>query len=166
MAMNDERSTILVVEDDAATQRFLADNLSADGYDVLVADTARDALRLLERKYPDLAVVDLGLPDADGLALIERVRGADGVATRLNPEVPLLVVTGRGGELDRLRGFEKGADDVVVKPMASMFARLQAWIHGAESASTPRLPRRRFHRVPRGSLPKCPRPGRFRRLRP
>ena len=58
----------------AATRTFLADNLTADGYDVLVADTARDALRLLERKYPDLALIDLGLPDGDGLALVERVR--------------------------------------------------------------------------------------------
>jgi DNA-binding response OmpR family regulator len=113
--MTDERSTILVVEDDAATRTFLADNLSADGYEVLVAETARDALRLLERKYPDLAIVDLGLPDVDGLALVERVRAADGVATRLNPDVPLLVLTGRDGELDRVRGFERGADDYVVK---------------------------------------------------
>lgn len=143
MGVNDERSTILVVEDDAATQRFLADNLSADGYDVLVADTARDALRLLERKYPDLAVVDLGLPDADGLALIERVRGADGVATRLNPEVPLLVLTGRGGELDRLRGFEKGADDVVVKPFSYPELRLRIGALLRRTARRPRMGRLR-----------------------
>ena len=116
--MTHERSTILVVEDDAATATFLADNLLADGYEVLVAETARDGLRLLERKYPDLAVVDLGLPDADGLALIERVRRADGLATRINPDVPLLVLSGRGQELDRLRGFEKGADDYLVKPFS------------------------------------------------
>src|SRR5688572_17381773 len=122
--MTDERSTILVVEDDAGTRTFLADNLSADGFEVLVADTARDGLRLLERKYPDLAVVDLGLPDADGLALIERVRSADGLATRVNPEVPLLVLTGRGGELDRVRAFEKGADDVQVKPSPGLFAAI------------------------------------------
>ena len=68
--MTDDAATILVVEDDTATRTFLADNLTADGYDVLVADTARDALRLLERKYPDLALIDLGLPDGDGLALV------------------------------------------------------------------------------------------------
>jgi DNA-binding response OmpR family regulator len=126
--MNDERSTILVVEDDAATRTFLADNLAADGFEVLVAETARDALRMLERKYPDAVVVDLGLPDADGLALIARVRAADGVATRLNPEVPLLVLTGRGGELERLRGFQRGADDYVVKPFSyqELVLRLRA----------------------------------------
>jgi DNA-binding response OmpR family regulator len=114
--MEEDRATLLVVEDDPVTARFLADNLSADGYDLLVAETARDAVRLLERKYPDLALVDLGLPDGDGLALIDRVRRADGVASRLNPDIPLLVLTGRDGELDRLRGFERGADDYVVKP--------------------------------------------------
>jgi len=123
--VSDERATILVVEDEAATRTFLADNLTADGYDVLVAETARDGLRLLERKYPDLAVVDLGLPDADGLSLLERVRRADGVATRVNPEVPLLVLSGRGDELDRVRGFERGADDYLVKPFSYPELRLR-----------------------------------------
>lgn len=116
--MTDERATILIVEDDDATRTFLGDNLTADGHDVLVAETMRDGLRLLEYKYPDLAVVDLVLPDADGLELVERVRAADGVATRLNPDTPLLVLSGRAGELDRLRGFDRGADDYVVKPFS------------------------------------------------
>lgn len=113
-----DSATLLVVEDDPATATFLADNLTADGYEVLVADTARDAVRLLERKYPDLALVDLGLPDADGLTLIDRVRQADGVASRLNPDVALLAVTGRASELDVLRGLERGADDYVIKPFS------------------------------------------------
>jgi DNA-binding response OmpR family regulator len=142
--VNEERSTILVVEDDAATLRFLADNLTADGYEVLVADCARDGLRLLERKYPDLAVVDLGLPDADGLALVDRVRAADGVATRLNPEVPLLVLSGRGSELDRMRGFERGVDDYVVKPFAYGELRLRI---AALLRRTARRPRRGRLRV-------------------
>jgi len=116
--VTDERATILIVEDDDATRTFLGDNLTADGHDVLVAETMRDGLRLLEYKYPDLAVVDLVLPDADGLELVERVRAADGVATRLNPDTPLLVLSGRAGELDRLRGFDRGADDYVVKPFS------------------------------------------------
>jgi DNA-binding response OmpR family regulator len=116
--VTDERSTILVVEDDDATRTFLADNLTADDYDLLVADTAKDALRLLEYKFPDLAVVDLGLPDSDGLELIRRVRDADGVASRVNPDTPMLVLSGRCGELDRLRGLERGADDYMVKPFS------------------------------------------------
>jgi DNA-binding response OmpR family regulator len=120
--MNDERATILLVEDDSAERTFLADNLTADGYELLAADCARDGLRLLETKYPDLALVDLGLPDLDGLELITRVREADGVASRLNPNVALLAVTGRTGELDRVRGLERGADDYVCKLISYLLA--------------------------------------------
>ncbi len=116
--MTEDASTILVVEDDAATRTFLADNLTADGYELLVADTARDGLRLLETRFPDLALVDLGLPDASGFEVLRRVREADGVASRIDPLTPLVVVSGRTGELDRVRGFEKGADDYLCKPFS------------------------------------------------
>jgi len=157
--MHDDRNTLLVVEDDDATRTFLADNLTADGYDMLVADCARDGLRLLERKYPDLAIVDLGLPDADGLELIRRVREADGVATRLNPDTPLVVLTGRDGELDRLRGFERGADDYLVKPFAyrELLARIRALLRRADR-------RRRLGRLRVGELEVDP-PSREVRLR-
>ena len=132
--MDDERSTLLVVEDDTATRTFLADNLTADGYELLVADCARDGLRLLERKYPDLAVIDLRLPDYDGLELVRQVREADGVASRLNPDTPLLAISGRSGELDRLRGFERGLDDYVVKPFSypELLARIRALLRRSE----------------------------------
>src|SRR3712207_229631 len=109
----DEPSTILVVEDDDATRTFLADNLTADGYELLVADCARDGLRLLETKFPDVALVDVGLPDGSGLDVLRRVREADGVASRIDPATPFVLITGRDGELDRVRGFERGADDYV-----------------------------------------------------
>lgn len=115
---DDDASTILVVEDDDVTRAFLADNLSADGYDLLVADCARDARHLLERKFPDLALVDLNLPDASGFDLLRHVRTADGVATRIDPDLPLLVLTGRSSELDRVRGFDRGADDYLCKPFS------------------------------------------------
>jgi DNA-binding response OmpR family regulator len=72
----------------------------------------------MERKFPDLAIVDLGLPDLSGLELLERVRSADGVATRIDPHTPLVVLSGRTDELDRVRGFERGADDYVCKPFS------------------------------------------------
>jgi DNA-binding response OmpR family regulator len=109
---------ILLVEDDPALRTFLADNLSADGFELLVAETVQDGLRMLEYKQPDLALVDVALPDGSGLDLIARVRAADGIASRLDPQTPLVVLTGRGGELDRLRGFERGADDYVTKPFS------------------------------------------------
>ncbi|HEU4979330.1 MAG TPA: response regulator transcription factor [Solirubrobacteraceae bacterium] len=116
--MTQDADTILVVEDDAATRTFLADNLTADGYELLVAESAREGLRLLETKFPDLAVLDVGLPDGSGLDLVRRVRSADGVASRIDPSLPLLVISGRDGELDRLRGFERGCDDYVCKPFS------------------------------------------------
>jgi DNA-binding response OmpR family regulator len=116
--MNDDTATILVVEDDDATRTFLADNLTADGFELLVANSARDGIRLLETKFPDLAVIDIGLPDGSGLDLVQRVRDADGLSSRVDPRTPLLVVSGRDSELDRVRGFERGADDYVCKPFS------------------------------------------------
>ena len=111
-------ATLLLVEDDPVVRAFLADNLIADGYQVLTADTLADGLRLLEYKRPDLALVDVGLPDGSGLDLVTRVRAADRVATRLDPLLPLLIVSGRADELDRLRGFDRGCDDFVAKPFS------------------------------------------------
>ena len=115
---HDDTATILVVEDDDATRTFLADNLTADGFELLVADCARDGARLMETKFPDLALIDVGLPDGSGLDLVRRVREADGLASRVDPRTPLLVISGRDGELDRIRGFERGADDYVCKPFS------------------------------------------------
>jgi DNA-binding response OmpR family regulator len=123
--MTDTARTLLLVDDDAAVRTFLADNLTADGYDVLVAETAKDALRHLEYKQPDLALLDVCLPDASGLDVLRRVRAADGVATRLDPGTPVIVVSGRAGELDRVRGFEHGADDYIVKPFSYAELRLR-----------------------------------------
>jgi DNA-binding response OmpR family regulator len=116
--MHDDASTILLVEDDDATRTFLADNLTADGYDLVVAETVRDGARLIETKYPDLVVVDVGLPDGSGLDLLARVREADGLASRVDPFTPVIVLSGRAAEVDRVRGFERGADDYVAKPFA------------------------------------------------
>jgi DNA-binding response OmpR family regulator len=116
---------LLLVEDDPLLRTFLADNLTADGFELLLAEGVRDGLRLLEYKQPDLALVDVGLPDGSGLDLVTRVRSADGVASRLDPGVPLVVLTGRATELDRLRGFERGADDYVVKPFSYAELRLR-----------------------------------------
>jgi len=102
-----DTATLLLLEDDPLIRTFLADNLTADGYEVLVASTLEDAMRELEFKRPDLAIVDLKLPDGSGLELVRRVRAADGVG-RLDPELPLLMLSASGTELDRIRGFERG----------------------------------------------------------
>ncbi len=131
---HDPAATILLVEDDDATRTFLADNLTADGYELLVAATAADGLRLAETRYPDLAVIDVGLPDATGLALLDRVRRSDGVASRVDGDLPVIVLSGRAGELDRIRGFQRGADDYVTKPFSygELRARISALLRRAE----------------------------------
>lgn len=125
---------ILVIEDHHSTRRFLAENLTADGYEVIEADCVSEARRLLEKAFPDLAIVDLGLPDADGLELLSQVRDADRIAGRLDPDLPLLVLSGRVGELDRLRGFERGCDDYVLKPFSyqELNARIRALLRRTE----------------------------------
>jgi DNA-binding response OmpR family regulator len=123
--MTGDLPTILLVEDDPVLGTFLADNLSADGYEPVVAETLRDGLRELEYRRPDLAIVDLALPDGSGLELIGRVRRADGVASRVDPELPIVVLSGRASDVDRVRGFERGADDFVPKPFAYTELRLR-----------------------------------------
>jgi DNA-binding response OmpR family regulator len=123
--MTADPATLLLVEDDPIVRTFLADNLTADGYDLMVADSVGDALRVLELETPELAVVDVRLPDGSGLDLIRHVRAADGIVSRLDPALPFVVLSGCDGELDRVRGFEHGADDYVTKPFAYGELRLR-----------------------------------------
>ena len=109
---------LLIVEDDEATAAFLSDNLGADGFAVACATGAAEAIRAVEVRHPALILLDLTLEDGDGLDVLDRVRAADGIASRIDPDVPVIVITGRGGEADRVRGFVRGADDYVVKPFS------------------------------------------------
>jgi DNA-binding response OmpR family regulator len=115
---------ILIVEDDRVTRTFLADNLVADGHEPLLADCARDALRLARTHGPEAVLLDLGLPDRDGLRLLEELRSGE-AGGRIDPDLPVVVLTGRADELDRIRGLERGADDYVVKPFSYPELRLR-----------------------------------------
>jgi DNA-binding response OmpR family regulator len=143
--MDREREqTVLVVEDDEATAAFLADNLRADAFRVSLAAGEGEALRAIEVRRPDLVLLDLRLGEGDGLRLLDRIRAADGLASRIDPDLPVIVLTGRAGELDRIRGFARGADDYVVKPFAyaELLARIRAVLRRAA-----RRPRRGVLRV-------------------
>src|SRR6476619_5004476 len=144
---HDTPATILVAEDDATTRTFLADELSADGYELLVAETATDAVRLLGTKFPDLVILDVGLPDRSGLEVVRRVRAADGAVDRIDRDTPLLVLSGRCGEVDRVRAFEHGADDFLAKPFSypELRGRVAALLRRADR-------RRRVGRVRVGTL--------------
>lgn len=127
--MNGGNRRVLVVENDERTAAFLADNLTADGFQVAVASEAGEAVRAIEVRRPDVVVLDLGLDNgSSGLDVLDRVRRADGLATRIDPLLPVIVLTGHGAETDRLRGFARGADDFVVKPFfyGELLARLRA----------------------------------------
>ena len=83
---------------------------------MLPAPSASDALRLCRYNHPDLLLLDLSLPDASGLDVLREIRDADGVESRFDPHLPVIVLTGRGAEVDRVRGLDAGADDYLTKP--------------------------------------------------
>jgi DNA-binding response OmpR family regulator len=126
--------SVLVVEDDQATRAFLLDNLAADGFRVAGASGAGEGLRAIEVRQPSLVVLDLGLEDGSGLVLLDRVRAADGLASRVDPDLPVIVLSGRAGDADRVRSFARGADDHLCKPFlyAELLARVRALLRRAE----------------------------------
>ena len=105
--------TILVAEEHPATRNFLIDNLAADGYRTLAAEDRAKALALLDVEHPDLVVVDI---NGDTLELLDAVRSATGLASRIDPDTPLIALTGRSDAIHRIRLLERGGDDVVAKP--------------------------------------------------
>jgi DNA-binding response OmpR family regulator len=107
----EEIASVVVCEDDMTTLELLCDHLAADRFGVLPAPTASDALRLCRYNQPDLLLLDLSLPDASGLDVLREIRGADGVESRFDPNLPVIVLSGRGAQTDRIRGFGAGADD-------------------------------------------------------
>ena len=124
----DPAATVVVCEDDAATLELLCDHLEADRYRALPAPCAADALRLCHYKQPDLLLLDLNLPDAAGLDVLREIRASEGATGRYDPQLPVIVLSGRSTDADRLRGFLCGADDYVVKPFAvpEIVARIRA----------------------------------------
>jgi DNA-binding response OmpR family regulator len=114
----EEIATIVVCEDDEPTLDLLCEHLIADRFEVLPAPSAADALRLCRYNHPDLLLLDLGLPDASGLDVLREIREADGIGSRFDPRLPVIVLTGRGANTDRVRGLNAGADDYIVKPFS------------------------------------------------
>lgn len=132
--MNDGLPGVLVVEDDERTAAFLADNLRADGFRVATASEAGEAVRAIEVRQPDLVLLDLSLArGTSGLGVLDRVRAADGIGTRIDPALPVIVLSGHGAAVDRVRGFARGADDYVVKPFdyGELLGRVEAVLRRA-----------------------------------
>ncbi|MBJ7471319.1 MAG: response regulator transcription factor [Solirubrobacteraceae bacterium] len=112
-----EICTVLLVTADAARGAFLGDQLTADGFEVVDVDHGEQAIRFLERTYPDVVLVDTALPDGPGLRVVSAVREADPARSRVDPSTPVIALTPSVEPLDRVRALERGADDVLTLPL-------------------------------------------------
>jgi two-component system KDP operon response regulator KdpE len=123
--MTTSRPRILVVEDDDETRRALARELGARGYVVEEAEDGAAAQRRWEARRPDVVLLDLGLPDIDGLALVTRFRR--------EASTPIVILSGRYEEREKVEALERGADDYVTKPfgVAELHARLRVALRRA-----------------------------------
>ena len=123
------RPEILLVEDETAITEPLAEALEREGFSARVAGTAADALRMAAESAPDLVLLDIGLPDGSGLDVCRELRREG--------EVPVIMLTARGSEADRVAGLELGADDYVVKPFSAreVTARVRAVLRRATASA-------------------------------
>ena len=131
-AMADQgRPEILLVEDETAITEPLAEALEREGFGARVAGTAADALRLASESPPDLVLLDIGLPDGSGLDVCRELRR--------DSDVPVIMLTARSSEADRVAGLELGADDYVVKPFSAreVTARVRAVLRRAAPSAGP-----------------------------
>jgi two-component system phosphate regulon response regulator PhoB len=120
---------VLIVEDDEPIAMLLTYNLEAEGYAVAHVASGADAMPIIEQFRPDLVILDWSLPDVPGIEICRQVRA------RLDTKgLPVIMLTARGGEDDRIRGLETGADDYVVKPfsVAELIARVKALLRRAK----------------------------------
>ena len=128
------RHKVLVVEDEADIRELLRYSLTQEGYAVEEAADGAEALDRITRRAPDLVLLDLMLPRMSGLELCRRLRADSATAN-----IPVIVVTAKGAEVDRILGLEMGADDYVVKPFSprEVVARVKALLRRAHAATEP-----------------------------
>jgi two-component system, OmpR family, response regulator RegX3 len=125
------KRTVLLVEDEPSITEPLAEALGREGLDAKVASTAEEALRLAETVKPDLVLLDVMLPDGSGFDVCRELRQRS--------QVPIIMLTARGEEADRIVGLELGADDYVVKPFSAreVVARIRAVLRRADAPISP-----------------------------
>jgi two-component system KDP operon response regulator KdpE len=128
--VSDANATVLVIEDEAPMRRFLRASLTSNGYHVVEAETAAGGLAQAASRNPDLVLLDLGLPDQDGLVVTERLREW--------AKMPIIVLSARGKEEDKISALDAGADDYLTKPfgIGELLARIRVALrHNARSES-------------------------------
>ncbi len=121
-----KKTTILTADDDPQLLRLVARNLQLEEYDVLVASDGKQALEQIEHHAPDLVLLDVMMPRMDGFTVCQRVREFSAV--------PIIIVTARGQDQDKVRGLDLGADDYLTKPfsVAELLARVRAVLRRAQ----------------------------------
>lgn len=150
--MTEPAIRVLIVDDEPQIRRFLRTSLSAHGYRVVEASCGREAIALTTTERPELLLLDLGLPDMDGFEVIRRLREWS--------TVPIIVISVRGQEAEKIAALDGGADDYVTKPfgMGELLARLRAALRhrlqaaasgGGGAAVSLRCPERRPAQAPR-----------------
>ena len=133
--MSNNKYKILIVEDEANIRSFIKANLETSDYQVICAETCTLGIMLYASHHPDLIILDLGLPDRDGLDLIQKVRESD--------TVPIIVLSARSTEKDKVEALDLGANDYITKPFGTeeLLARIRAVLRshrqGAGNESTP-----------------------------
>ena len=121
----------MIVEDEKSIAGFIKATLSSNGYDAMVVQTGSEALSMISSHCPDLVVLDLGLPDMDGMNIIREVRSWT--------HLPIIVVSARGNEQDKVSALELGADDYITKPFgaAELLARIRVALRHTRNSTTP-----------------------------
>lgn len=128
-----ERGTIVVVDDEANIAELVGLYLDREGFRVVTAATGNDALDAFRQHRPRLVVLDVGLPDIDGLEVCKRIRATS--------TTPIIFLTARDGEIDRILGLELGGDDYLTKPFspAELVARVKAVLRRTDGAPAPEV---------------------------
>jgi len=130
MASENDTGSVLVVDDETAVRTLLRRLLTMQDYRVIEAEDGATALKLVQTERPDIVLLDVSLPTQDGLEVLAEIRKAS--------DVPVILVTARGAESDRVVGLRMGADDYVVKPFsaAELSARIESVLRRARATST------------------------------
>jgi two-component system, OmpR family, KDP operon response regulator KdpE len=126
---------ILIVEDEIEIRRFLRASLVTHGYRLTESETGHDGLSQVADEHPDLVLLDLGLPDTDGLSVISKLRGWS--------QIPIIVLSARGREADKVKALDAGADDYLTKPFSvgELLARIRVALrHAAHDNDEPSEP--------------------------
>ena len=128
--MMENEVTVLIIEDDKYISNFICMSLKQEGYHYIKTDTGREAISLCYANNPDVIILDLGLPDMDGIQVIENIR--------CHSEKPIIVVSARQEEAEKIKALDMGADDYVVKPfyMGELLARIRVAMRKSEKSAS------------------------------